>query len=207
MSVWEAGRVWREAPHKGAVLCVLLSAAYESNDDGVCFLKVKTLARDARVSERAVQHALRKLARCGDLRCMSKSSGPGIALRYQLGVKYLHPSNAKGVHSVPPMGADFAKRGADFAAPLFRENKTNVSKPMGGEKSPAQGKPPAADRGASCKYCDNTGIFEAQDGRLKGFCECPAGQELQRANAAAPLVTTGLTPERRSHARRTNAAR
>ena len=205
MSVWEAGRVWEESPHKGATLLVLLAAAFQTDDDGVCYLKVKDLMRKGRISKRAVKYALSKLDTSGELRATTDPSGPGIALRYQLGMQYLHPSRAKGVQPVPSRSAKSAKRGAMVAAPLFRENKTYESKPMGADSLVTEPKPPAADRGQVCRFCDNTGIFEAQDGRLKGFCDCPAGQELARKSAPSPLAATGLTPARRRHARPGNA--
>lgn len=197
MSVWEAGRVWRDAPHKGAARLVLLSAAFESDDEGVCYVKLKTLARDARVSIRAVQRILPHLAKSGCLTCTTKASGEHIASRYQLGVTYLHPSAHKGVTSV-------RDRGDNLARPLFRVNKP-MGKPKGApsalvsQSAPAnpQTQTTAAATGTPCKWCEDTGIFEAQDGRLRGFCSCPEGQKLQAAAGTSPIERVLVTGARR----------
>lgn len=190
MSVWEAGRVWRDAPHKGAMLNVLMSAAYESSDDGVCFLKVKSLARDARVTERAAQAALRKLEACGDLVKVPSPSGRGVYTRYQLGVKFLHPSNQKGVNVVPERVKNPTQMGERSSSPLFRENKTYVKNICGGDSQSSDPKPPTAV--APCSNCEGTGWI-----RLKArpawtiYCECPNGEALRIAEGK-PLPPPGV---------------
>lgn len=196
MSVWEAGRVWRDAPHKGATLNVLLSAAHESSDDGVCFLKVKTLARDARVTERAAQAALRKLEACGDLTLTAKSSGPGIASRYQLGVKFLHPSNQKGVNVVRTMG--------ERSSPIpLKRDKTYEKTPLppfykGGGNGNNLIKPKPPEPAAACTHCEGKGFLHIkQRPGWTIYCNCQAGDAL-RAAEGKPIVAPGpLLPARR----------
>ena len=70
-------RLAREAPLTGARKAVLFALASRANDRGECWPSVKTLVRDAGVSERTVQRTLRELAIDGWIEVRERPPGPG----------------------------------------------------------------------------------------------------------------------------------
>lgn len=67
MSVLVMGRVWATSKQEGGTLLVLLAMADFANDEGVCWPSVGALAKKARLKERAVQYALKKLRAEGEV--------------------------------------------------------------------------------------------------------------------------------------------
>lgn len=80
-------RAARDAPATGSRKAILLALASRANDRGECWPSVKTLARDAGVSERTAQRTLRELAIDGWIEVRERPPGPGRrqgANRYRL---------------------------------------------------------------------------------------------------------------------------
>lgn len=67
MSVKILNDVWQHSTHKGSALLLLLAIADHADDNGIAYPSVPHLARKTRMTERNVQHALRRLVRSGDL--------------------------------------------------------------------------------------------------------------------------------------------
>lgn len=83
MSVKQIDRVWELSEHKGTDLLVLLALADFSNDEGVSWPSIETLARKTRVSERTIQRSITKCVNSGELRVRAQQ-GPNGTNLYQL---------------------------------------------------------------------------------------------------------------------------
>lgn len=70
-------RFARDAPVSGPRKSVLFALASRSNATGECWPSVRTLARDAGVSERGARYALRELTADGWIEVRERPPGPG----------------------------------------------------------------------------------------------------------------------------------
>jgi hypothetical protein len=68
-------RTWRHSRAKGGDLLVLLGIADFSNDDGIAYPSVATLARKARLTPRNTQRSIRRLVGLGEL-VVERGCGP-----------------------------------------------------------------------------------------------------------------------------------
>jgi hypothetical protein len=75
--------VWQHSKARSGDLLVALAIADFSNDDGLAFPAIPTLAKKARLSPRQVKRALQELQRLGELD-IHKNRGPHGANRYRL---------------------------------------------------------------------------------------------------------------------------
>ncbi len=198
MSVWELGRVWRDAEYDGKVLMVLMAVAASANNRGLCYVHVPSLAKEARASERTVQSALRRLCRVGELTLVTQPVDGKSSWTYQLGVKWLHPSY------VAERVADFTPGVKSQARNKEREVLRSIENPptpllkRGVDETPAHPKPPQAAP-EMCGTCGNSGMHEtaAHPGR-KLYCDCAFGKSLREADAGPPISSAGsVVPRRR----------
>lgn len=73
--------VWKNTKARSGSLLVLLALADFSNDQGIAFPSIPTLARKARLSPRQVKRAIDQLHRLGEL-IVYKKKGPNGVNRY-----------------------------------------------------------------------------------------------------------------------------
>ncbi len=123
MSISVMNLVWKTAPYSGGTLLTLLALADWSNEEGVCFPKIATLAKKARLSERAAQSAIKNLVEDGALSIESESDRPGQPRVFKIGVQYLHPSEGDGC-SLKQKGVQFA---TEKGCSLRQRNKEEPS--------------------------------------------------------------------------------
>lgn len=91
MSVRVLTDVWDSGLYHGGMLLVLLAMADWADDrGGNIFPTISTLARKARLTERAVQSAIEKLKEDGIVEVVAKASGrPGMANEYRIAIEKL----------------------------------------------------------------------------------------------------------------------
>src|SRR5271154_3447776 len=84
MSIMAVSWVLEQSKATGAARLVLLSIANHASEDGdSCWPSIRTIAREANLSERAVQYALPSLERLGELR-LERGTGRGHTHRFFL---------------------------------------------------------------------------------------------------------------------------
>lgn len=81
MSIAVMSRVWDKSAQKGSALILLLALADFSNDEGICWPSVETLAHKARITSRQAQNLIGALEASGELYC-AKSVGRTNTSRY-----------------------------------------------------------------------------------------------------------------------------
>lgn len=86
--------VWRSAPYQGNTLLALLALADWSDDKGVSWPAVETLARKSRQSDRNIQRVLHSLRRDGFLKIAERK---GTSSKYTINIHRL-----EGCHGVTP---------------------------------------------------------------------------------------------------------
>lgn len=94
MSISVMTLVWRTAPYQGNALLALLALADWSDDKGVSWPAVETLAKKSRQSERQAQRVLHRLATDGFLKIVQRH---GTSSRYVINIHKL-----EGCHGVTP---------------------------------------------------------------------------------------------------------
>lgn len=83
MSIRVMDAVWKLSRAKSGDLLVALAIADFSNDQGLAFPAIKTLAQKARLSPRQVKRAIDRLHRLGEL-TIYKKKGPNGVNRYRI---------------------------------------------------------------------------------------------------------------------------
>ena len=83
MSINVMTAVWQHSTARSGDLLVALAIADFSNDEGIAFPAIPTLAKKARLSPRQVKRALKELQRLGELAIL-KNRGPHGVNRYKL---------------------------------------------------------------------------------------------------------------------------
>jgi len=86
----------------GNRLVLIVLADHAHNDGSNCFPSVKTIAEEARMSERNVRYALRELEEHGSIRSTGRTS-KGMKVYEIVGVQIL-----QGLQKAAEQGADFA---------------------------------------------------------------------------------------------------
>lgn len=97
MSISVMNYVWENSKQKGTTLLILLALADFSNDKGICWPSVKTLAKKARTSKRNTQFIIKKLVDEDEI-TIQEGKGPN-------GV-HLYAVNMGGEKSSPPTDRD-----------------------------------------------------------------------------------------------------
>src|SRR6266403_1023681 len=80
MSFLASNAVWKHSKQKSGALIVLLKLADFSNDRGISWPAVSTLAKYARISKRQVQRCIKKLQRDDELRVVPNEGPKGSNL-------------------------------------------------------------------------------------------------------------------------------
>src|SRR5437016_3524428 len=80
MSFLASNAVWKHSKQKSGALIVLLKLADFSNDRGISWPAVSTLAKYARISKRQVQRCMEKLQRDGELKVVHNGGPKGSNL-------------------------------------------------------------------------------------------------------------------------------
>lgn len=75
MSIRVQARVWKLSRSKGGDLLVLLAIADFADDSGIAYPSVATLGQKARLTDRNVQRAIRRLISVGEL-VIEERQGP-----------------------------------------------------------------------------------------------------------------------------------
>jgi hypothetical protein len=112
--------VWEKSQHKGSELLLLLAIADNTNDQGVAFPSINTLARKTRLSIRNVRYVIVRLEHSGELE-VSIGTGPRGCNEYRI-----HPptlQTLRGMISAP--ANERAKPPAKALAPE-PTTKTNI---------------------------------------------------------------------------------
>lgn len=84
MAISVVHRIWEHAPYRGEKLLVLLALADWSNEDGICWPSLPTIAQKARLSRRGAQLIIQQLVSDGAINILSKGVGRGNLTRYQV---------------------------------------------------------------------------------------------------------------------------
>lgn len=150
MSAEATGYVFRASPYQGAAFAVHLAIADSVNDQHEYrfWMSIATLARKARVSERAAQYSLRKLVCDGAIELVDDlKGGRGHTGEYRFlfreTVQMLHPSPGKGANDDTERVQDPTGKGAQVA-PEPKENPS-TSTQVDCEQSPSATVSPPAD--------------------------------------------------------------
>lgn len=137
--------VWKFANYEGEKLLVLLALADWSNDEGVCWPSVSSIAKKARITERGARGILKVLISDGKVEILEQGGGRGNNTVYRLHVETLN--------TVPPLGAETLNVAATKPGTYLQRNKEEPSlEPPsrhpsdGGDKKPS---PPARKKGKS----------------------------------------------------------
>jgi len=187
MSVWNLGRVWRQARYTGGKLLVLMAIADWSDDEGYCFPKVPKLAKAARMTDRTVQRAVRQLVADGALTIHTQSVGGRAPNTYRLGVTFLHPSFIGDMHECHPSGdiGDSAIRKDTGLEPIREE--PSVGFLSGNGSQPLKPKPPTPQ--PVCPNCEGKGFRHLkQRPSWTIYCDCPAGDALREAEGKVKVM-------------------
>ena len=86
MSVKHMALVWEHADADGSEMLVLLALADFADADGWCWPAMGTLAKRARIKERAARMAVRRLEGKGLILCQLSRGGKGRGNRYRITV-------------------------------------------------------------------------------------------------------------------------
>jgi hypothetical protein len=113
--------VWEKSQHKGSELLLLLAIADNTNDQGVAFPSIKTLARKTRLSIRNVRYVILRLEHSGELE-VSIGTGPRGCNEYRIHIPTLQ--KLQGMISTP--ANERTKPPAKALAPE-PTTKTNIS--------------------------------------------------------------------------------
>lgn len=126
MSIQFMTAVWQHSKANGGDLLVELAIADFSNDEGVAFPSIATLAKKARLSPRQVKRALQRLMQFGELAILKNQGPHGVNLyRLLLGDKL-----SRGVTSATARG-DI--RGKKVVTPMSPNPSSEPSGNLGGE--------------------------------------------------------------------------
>lgn len=94
LSVRSSALVWTYSTHQGSELVILLAIADSTNDDGIAFMAMPSLAKKGRMTVRNAQHIVRRLEQSGELE-IDKGAGPGgcnlFRVKLRWGVKGASP--------------------------------------------------------------------------------------------------------------------
>jgi hypothetical protein len=101
--------------HKGSSFVVLLMTASHAHADGTgAWPSVRTLAREARISERQARNCLRRLERSGELKT-DEGAGPGGTNLYSLPLMAVEKGEVVGKRLPPGVGQFEAKKVSQIA--------------------------------------------------------------------------------------------
>lgn len=104
MSIYVTSAAWKNSRATGSVLLLLLAICDFSDDEGVAYPAIKTLAAKARIAERTAQYAVSELIGLGEL-CVDQGAGPKGCNLYRVQVQKLRGANSAGVQSTTKGGA------------------------------------------------------------------------------------------------------
>lgn len=114
MSIQTMSRVWEHSNLGSTQLLLLLAIADFSNDEGVAWPSVRTLARKIRMSERNTHYLLTKIIKTGEL-AIEKNKGPRGCNLFR--VQILQGANLSGMQQVALGGAMDGAKGVQPTAP------------------------------------------------------------------------------------------
>lgn len=157
--------VWERAPYRGNTLLTLLALADWSNDEGVSWPSLETLADKSRQSIRSAQYAIEELS--GDEMVMAiVNPGRGNRNEYLINTQKLHLlEQRKKVQNT-------TLKGAKRDTKRCKTQQRNKEEPSRSTKEP-----PAAP----CLKCNNTGTYPHRGHPgMEVFCWCPTGQSAQQ---------------------------
>lgn len=163
--------VWQCAPYRGNTLLTLLALADWSDDEGLSWPKVESLAAKSRQSIRSAQYAIDELCKDGTLATIS-NPGRGNASEYLINMQKLHLLQAaERVQFTTEKGAKQNTKGC-------KTRQRNKEEPSGTIKN--------RQDGLLCRTCNNVGTWEhkGHPGELI-YCSCPVGKSLQKAEVRA----------------------
>ncbi len=131
MSIAVMSRVWAQSQAKGASLLVLLAISDFADDQGYAFPARATLAKKARITERAVQLTFRELERLGELQ-ITPNGGPRGCNVYRI----IHPApnprgeNCSGEKTTTQGGEQISPEGENVVPPggELRSPKPSVNR-------------------------------------------------------------------------------
>lgn len=84
MSVSIMAQAWKDSPYKGEKLLVLLALADFANDEGKCWPAISTIARKARITDRAAFRILAEFRQDGVVEVLKQGGGRGKLTVYQV---------------------------------------------------------------------------------------------------------------------------
>jgi hypothetical protein len=104
MSVKVQALIWEHAPYRGNTLLTFLALGDWSNDEGVCWPKIATLAKKSRQSVRNARYAVELLCRDGFL-VVDVNPGRGHQNDFRLNLQKLQHLASQKVQFTTPKGA------------------------------------------------------------------------------------------------------
>jgi len=165
MSIKVMNLVWQSAPYRGNTLLTLLALADWSNDEGVAWPNLETLATKSRQSIRSAQYAIEELAKDGVL---SVIVNPGRGNRNEFVI------NTQKLHLFPPTEKvqNTTEKGAKQNTKRCKTRQRNKEEPSGTIKN--------HQASVLCRTCKNVGTYEhkGHPGTLV-YCGCSVGRALQ----------------------------
>jgi hypothetical protein len=112
MSIKIMNLIWEVAPYRGNTLLTFLALGDWSNDEGVCWPRIETLAKKSRQSVRSAQYALDELQKDGMV-AVVVNPGRGHQNEFQINAQKLHQlRNDEKVQSAPQMVQNATVKGA-----------------------------------------------------------------------------------------------
>lgn len=119
MSIRVMAKIWKSSQARGGELLVLLAIADFADDDGIAYPSVSTLGKKARLSERQVQRAIRRLTALGEL-AVETGKGPHGCHLYRVTdcqVSDCQGDKLSGVTSMTQGGDISGRRGVTSMSP------------------------------------------------------------------------------------------
>ena len=129
MSIHVMAQVWRNGPSSATDCLLMLALADYANDDGECWPSIGGLARKARLSERGVQTALRRLEAGGWLK-IETGGGRRRCNLYRIKTpQEMHPAGNAPRKETPQMNAETPQITAINPAPCAPEPSRTIIEP------------------------------------------------------------------------------
>lgn len=103
MSIAVMSRVWSESKSSGTELLVLLALADYSDDEGVSWPSIRSLAKKARVTERRINQILNALRESGEVSSEAtfRDNGSSTSNRYALNFTlWVKPASGGGCNGL-----------------------------------------------------------------------------------------------------------
>jgi Helix-turn-helix domain len=186
MSIEATNAVWRYSRQKSGNLLVLLALADYTNNDGIAWPAVSTLALKARMSKRNAQRCGRALEKAGELQICQNQGRKGSNI-YRILLRDLRPNS--------PEGNDIHDAGvAKTMSPASSKGDTSVTESV---NKPLIEPPPIVPKGDEtefwikvCFRCFEQPVHPVRPHVLRALCFSIAAVDKDHANSLIEFYQT-----------------